>query len=96
MKPNLQFNREVQVLLCCTRTTMDCQTAARLERLLKEPIDWQYLLKIAQRQKVMPLLYWSLNNTCPSAVPSDIMARLREHFHKNARHSLFLSVENEN
>ena len=92
-QPNLLSSREVAVLLCCTRTTMDSETAASLERLLQQPIDWQYLLKIARRQKVMSLLYWSLNNICPEAVPSDIIEQLRDHFHKNARHSLFLSVE---
>ncbi|MCP2731231.1 nucleotidyltransferase domain-containing protein [Limnofasciculus baicalensis] len=92
-QPNLQSNREVQILLSCTRTTIDSQTAASLKILLQETIDWQYLLKIAKHHKVMPLLYWNLNNTCPEAVPPDKMALLQNHFNENARRSLFLSVE---
>jgi Uncharacterised nucleotidyltransferase len=92
-QPNLQSNREVEILLSCTRTTIDSQTIANLKILLQETIDWQYLLKIAKRHKVMPLLYWNLNNTCPELVPPDIMVLLQNHFNDNARRSLFLSAE---
>ena len=92
-QPNLHSSREVAVLLSCTRTTMDSETAASLKILLQQPIDWQYLLKIARHHKVMPLLYWNLNNTCPEVLPPDIMAVLQNYFNENARRSLFLSME---
>jgi hypothetical protein len=40
-----------------------------------------------------PLLYWHLNTTCPEAVPESAFSHLREHFHANSLHNLFLTGE---
>ncbi|HBB33924.1 MAG TPA: hypothetical protein DDZ80_19065 [Cyanobacteria bacterium UBA8803] len=84
---------EVELLLCCARTSINPETGDRLRVLLQQNINWQHLLKLARRHGVMPLLYWILNDTCPGAIPDDTMTKLREHFHDNARRSLFLTVE---
>ena len=84
---------EVELLLCCTRTCMDSQTAARIVFLLQKDIDWNYLLQTALWHGVIPLLYWSLNFTCPEAVPQVILSQLRECFHNLARRNLFLTGE---
>lgn len=84
---------EFELLLCCARTSINSGGSDRIRVLLDQDINWQYLLKLARHHAVIPLLYWSLNNTCPEAVPADIMTQLREHFHANARRNLFLSVE---
>ncbi len=41
----------------------------------------------------MPLLYWHLNATSPEAVPKASIDYLREYFHANAGHNLFLTGE---
>ena len=60
---------EIELLLCCARTCMDSRRAERLRTLLRKDIDWTYLLQMALRQGIMPLLYINLNSTCPDAVP---------------------------
>ena len=41
----------------------------------------------------MPLLYQSLKNTCPDAVPQVILNYLQNYFHANAARNLFLTSE---
>lgn len=84
---------EAELLLCCARTCMDSERAERIRALLREDIDWAYLLRIALRHRMMPLLYWNLHATCPEAVPQVLLDQLQDHFHANVRHNLFLTGE---
>lgn len=84
---------EAELLLRCARTCLDSKSAGRIRALLQEDIGWAYLIQTARRHGVMPLLYWSLNNTCPEAVPQAILAQLRDHFQTNARRNILLTKE---
>ncbi|HEY9600949.1 MAG TPA: nucleotidyltransferase family protein [Allocoleopsis sp.] len=84
---------EIELLLCCSRTRLDSQRTQLLSILVQEEIDWTYLIQIALRQGVMPLLYFNLNTTCPDAVPKTVLEQLRNHFQSNALNSLFLASE---
>jgi len=52
---------------------MDPERAERIRILLREGIDWEYLIRTAQFHEVMPLLYRSLNTTYPKAVPMVVL-----------------------
>ncbi|MBD1945757.1 nucleotidyltransferase family protein [Coleofasciculus sp. FACHB-712] len=85
---------EIEVLLICASTRMELERVERLVTLLQENnIDWAELMQMATEHRVMPLLYWNLNSTCPEAVPKDILAKLRADFQTLTRRSLFLSGE---
>jgi hypothetical protein len=84
---------EVELLFCCARTCVDPITAKRIRGLLREHIDWSYLLQTAFRWRVRPLLYRNLNAVYPEGVPEVILAQLRDHFRANARRNLFLVGE---
>jgi hypothetical protein len=84
---------ENQLLLCCARTTLDPGIADQIRSLLREEIDWAYLLRTSGRHGVAPLLYRSLNATNTEGVPQDVMGRLRERFHTNSRRNLFLTAK---
>lgn len=84
---------EVELLFCCTRTCMDPISAERIRSLLREDMDWSYLLQTASRWRVRPLLYRNLNAICLEGVPEAILAQLRNHFHTNAQRNLFLVGE---
>jgi Uncharacterised nucleotidyltransferase len=85
------MRKEEELLLCCTRTYMPPTTAARLRTILLEDIDWEYLMRIAQWHGVMPLLYHSLNSTCPEAIPQARLKQLRTYFQANSCHTVFLT-----
>ena len=84
---------EIELLLCCSRTYIDPETAAQIENLLQEDLDWTYLLQTASQHGIMPLLYSSLKNTCPETVPQAILSQLRRDFHANFLHNRLLTKE---
>jgi hypothetical protein len=84
---------EEQLLLCCARTQMDASHAEEITALLQEDIDWSYLLHLAFRHNVAPLLFRSLEAVAPTAVPEKVRARLKEQIHVNIQGNLFLAKE---
>jgi hypothetical protein len=82
---------EIDLLLCCARTRIDPANAERIRGLLREDVDWAYLLRTAHRHGVMPLLWRSLHATCPEAVPQAVLAQLGDHFHTNYRRNALLT-----
>ena len=84
---------EVELLLCCARTRPDTQRADKIKALLSNDIDWTYLVELARKHGVMPLLYWNLHTVCPQAVPGATLELLKSFFQDNVRRNLFLSGE---
>ncbi len=84
---------EIELLLSCARTRLDNQGVERINVLIREELDWAYLVELAGNHGLMPLLYWNLHTACPQAAPGDILNLLRGFFHNNARRNLFLSGE---
>jgi hypothetical protein len=89
--PAAEMRPEIELLLCCARTYIDFETAKRIKILLKKDIDWDYLIQTALWHGVIPLLYSSLNTTCPEAVPTTRLTQLRNYFYTNVRRNLFLT-----
>lgn len=86
-------NPEVELLLCCARTSLDPEKAGRLRALLREEIDWECLLRMADEHGMEPLLYRHLDATFPEAVPVAVLEQLRNRFHGNSMRNLFLTRE---
>ncbi len=84
---------EVELLLCCARTQILLETAERIRNLIQEDIDWGDLIQTAACHQVLPLLYQSLEFTCPEAVPKPILAQLKDFFSANASHNQLLTCE---
>ena len=91
--PTATLRPEAELLLCCARTRMDSETAARIRVLLQHDIDWEYLFRTASEHGIAPLLYRHLNAVCPEAVPKETLDQLRDLFHENSRRNLFLTGE---
>lgn len=81
---------EVKLLLCCTRTYINRETAKQITVLLQGDINWEYLIQIATQHGVMPLLYRSLNTTCSTeVVPKAILNQLQDYVNSNGQSNLF-------
>ncbi|MFM6133917.1 MAG: hypothetical protein ACKPCP_07045, partial [Sphaerospermopsis kisseleviana] len=48
---------EIEMLLCCCRTKIELETLNQIQALLSKNINWAKLIEIAQKQRVLPLLY---------------------------------------
>ena len=79
---------EIELLLCCSRTSIEPAIAQRIKIILQEEIDWEYLLETASKHGVKPLLYQSLSQVGKEAIPPGIMNQLRQDFRTNALRNL--------
>lgn len=91
--PAITIRPEAELLLRCAHTSLDCNGSARIRDLLRQDIDWVYLIKTALSHGMLPLLYWNLNRTCPEAIATTTLDQFRSYFHTNAKRNLLLSKE---
>ncbi len=84
---------EAELLLLCARTVLDSSVTAKIKTLVRSDIDWDYLVRAANRHGVMPLFYWNLNAICPKDVPAATLDQLRGQFFHNAQRNLLLAQE---
>lgn len=84
---------EVKLLLYAARTKIDPEIKSKINLLIHDEIDYYYLLKIAYRNNLAPLLYWQLNAICPESIPKPILNNLKESFYKNLKKNLLLTGE---
>lgn len=84
---------EAQLLLDCARTQLEASTANRIVKRLQTDIDWSYLLGMAYRHNLGPLLYRSLEAVAPNTVPEAVRAELKARLQIDIQNSLFLTKE---
>lgn len=84
---------EIELLLACARTSLDSNQRTRINSLMQKPLDWHYLLNVATRHRVLPLLYWNLHSVCPEQISTPELHRLREYFRVNSLRNEFLAKE---
>jgi hypothetical protein len=84
---------EVELLLCCGRARLSATLAARVLELARSEIDWPYLLRLADRHGLQPLLHYHLNNVCPDSIPTEQRLRLRETFQRVSALNILLTSE---
>lgn len=88
-----EISPELRLLCYCARQQLDVETAARSHVLLHQGVEWEYLLRLALRQKVVPLLYHHLRASLTETAPADFMNRLRDYFYLNAARNHLLVEE---
>jgi hypothetical protein len=84
---------EDELLLCCARTGRAPEVVARIDALLREGVNWEYLIRTAHVHGMAPLLYWHLDAAGSEAVPENVLDHLRGHFRANSLRNLFLTGE---
>src|SRR5678816_2865100 len=89
----LRSSAEAELLVHCTRLDIDPTRAKRIRALLELEIDWTKLFSLAQRNALIPLLYFQLNKIAPSSVPSDRFKELQDRFQDNSALNTLLTAE---
>jgi len=72
---------------------MDAHTASQIRVLLRQDIDWAYLLEIATQQNVTPLLCFNLRARFSEACPTIVLARLDALLRDDEAGHVFFSQE---
>jgi len=84
---------EDELLLCCARTEASPELAARLRELAASGVDWNYLLLLARRHSIIPLLYVQLARHASELVPPADLAKLKLQFQENSARNIILTAE---
>ena len=87
------FRPEETLLILCARTHLDEASAAHVNALLREDLDWDYLLRMAFQHSVVPLLYKNLLPAHKDLLPKSFADELRAYFHGNALRNMVLTRE---
>jgi hypothetical protein len=84
---------EIELLLDAARVRLEDDDAERIRAWVRGGLDWDYLLRMARRNGVMPLLYRSLNAVGTDDVPPGVLDELRAAFHENSLRNLHMAGE---
>ena len=89
----IKVRLEDELLIYCARTDVNSEIKDKILYLIQNKVDWNYLLKLASRHRLLSLLYHNLNSICPELVPEDILKELKDKFNVNVRKNLMLTGE---
>ncbi len=84
---------EIELLLFCSQTQITPGQIERIQNLVQQPLDWDYILALAFEQGVLPLLYSQLITLCADALPQEVKVQLQEKFSVNLHHNMVLTGE---
>jgi hypothetical protein len=90
MKTDYARKTEHQLILQLLKTNSD-QT--NLTELVKQPIDWKYLLESANEHCIIPLIYKELERNLKDKIPSDVLSKLKLRYLKISKRNFFLSTQ---
>jgi SAM-dependent methyltransferase len=84
---------EHELLLLCSRVSIDSAESARIQLLLQAPLDWNFLLLAASRNHVLGLVSHNLQAVCVEAIPAPTLEFLRDCSRKTADRNHYLAAE---
>ncbi len=84
---------EVELLLCCSRTHPNLIQRDRIQTLVRQSLDWDYVLERATYHQVLPLLARQLRQIDTDLIPSDIIVGIQADCLENIRHNFQLTLE---
>lgn len=84
---------EHELLLSCCRTIVDPRVVQRVEEILAQPLDWDYLFGFGRRHGLSPFFYVQLLKIAAKKVPTQELARFKLHYQENAARNLLLTDE---
>ena len=92
-KNEFKLKPEDKLILSCGHSQVNDEFEKKIMKLVNLDLDWEYILDMATRHRLMPLLYYNLNKICPDKVPEDVLVSLREFYHSNVRKNLMMTGE---
>lgn len=69
---------DINFLLLCLSANTDSHTTTKIKTLARGEIDWNNVIKIAEDNRVLLLLYNRISTVCPNDVPTDLLKALRQ------------------
>ncbi|MDR7666855.1 nucleotidyltransferase family protein [Methanosarcina sp. Z-7115] len=90
----LSLSSEDRLLLYCSRLNISKEIKYKIEKILNESLDWNYILECSVRQGISPLFYWNLSKIGNGKdVPSEVMKSLQKTYYRNFARNMLLYDE---
>jgi hypothetical protein len=70
------FTPADELLVCCARVSQNVETQARLSQLVREPLDWPYVLSKSWWHRVRPLVHRHLSSLPAELIPDEVLKEL--------------------
>ncbi len=80
---------EIKLILACAKSSVTPEEQENIKYLLAENINEDYLLELAKKHKLKPLLYWHLNQICKEKISEE----LEIYFENNIRRNQVLTEQ---
>lgn len=82
---------EEELMLLCSRTRFSQEVEARVCRILKGPVDWDFVKDSAGRNGIAPLVTWNLLNRFRTEISGEIAREFSDYLSVHTRKNLFLT-----
>lgn len=89
---SMEDARRTRLIVLCSRASPGPETGPEVRALLNSGPDWESILRRADDEGVLPLLYWNLKEW-PREVPQDVLARLKVSYLRNLARNSQISRE---
>ena len=89
--PAFASSPEFHLLLACCRQSSKGERAERVREILHQPLDWERVVQLATRHRVLPYLYRAL--PASTGAPASALQMLQQGYEANARQTLWLTRE---
>lgn len=93
MASKYDLKPEDKLLLNCSLTQISEDNIKKIKQIAAMDLDWNYLIQMAYKHRLSPLLYWHLNEISPELIPPDLKRTLKEDFNRNVRKNLMMFKE---
>lgn len=88
------ISNEVNLIYSTSRLSSSASGQERIKALLAHPLDWDYLITLADRHKVTPLLYFNLKDLdAEKRIPPWTMTKIEQRFFSNCARNIVVEQE---
>jgi hypothetical protein len=92
-KNEFKLKPEDKLILSCGHSQVNDELEKKIIKLVNLDLNWEYIVDMATRHRLRPLLYYNLIKICPGDVPEDVLVNLRDFYHSNVRKNLMMTGE---
>ncbi|MDR7665942.1 nucleotidyltransferase family protein [Methanosarcina sp. Z-7115] len=90
----LSLSSEDKLLLYCSRLSISEDIKCKIEEILSNVLDWNYIVDCSIKQGISPLFYWNLKKISNGKdVPSEVMKNLEKMYYSNLARNMLLYDE---
>lgn len=90
----LSLSSEDKLLLYCSRLSISEDIQCKIEEILSNVLDWNYIIDCSIKQGISPLFYWNLKKiNREKDMPSEVMKNLEKMYYSNLARNMLLYDE---